>query len=56
MFCKSTIQIQEHCDRMMQQRNANNVAANPTGVARAAGLRVAVRETRQGIAQPPVEE
>jgi hypothetical protein len=55
IFCKSTIQLQEYYDRMMQQRNAAYVAANPTGVARAAGLRITMRETRQGLAQPLVE-
>ena len=37
IFCISTIQLQEYYDRMMEQHNAAYVAANPTGVARAAG-------------------
>ena len=37
---EEAIQLQEYYDRMMQQRNAAHVVANPTGVARAAGLRI----------------
>ena len=53
---EEAIQLQEYYDRMMQQRNAAHVVANPTGVARAAGLRIIMWETRpQGLVQPLVE-
>ena len=52
---EEAIQLQEYYDRMMQQRNAAYAVANPTGVARAAGLRIIFRETRQGLVQPLVE-
>jgi hypothetical protein len=53
---KSTIQLQNHYDKVQQLRSASYVSANPTGEARAAALRMALRTTRGSAPAPPITQ
>eukprot|EP00978_Attheya_sp_CCMP212_P016367 scaffold42804_cov34-Attheya_sp.AAC.1 len=53
---KSTIQLQNHYDKVQQLRSASYVSANPTGEARTAALRMALRTTRGAAPAPPITQ
>ena len=53
---KTTKQLQEHYDRIQQQRAASYSTANPIQIARTAALHVQLFQTRQLVRQPIVTQ